>query len=163
MSYKKALNCIRCGACMNTCPIYRRSGGHSYEYVIPGPIGSTLATFRSPKKHKSLSFACTLCGSCTNVCPVKIDLDSQLYTHRQDLRDKNIISTQKKLGMKMGVLLMSNATVFSIVGKIARKIVPILPKSLIYNKMNIWGKQRDIPKMPEKSFKDLYKKGIKDD
>ncbi len=162
-SYKKALNCIRCGACMNTCPIYRRSGGHSYEYVIPGPIGSTLATFRSPKKHKSLSFACTLCGSCTNVCPVKIDLDSQLYTHRQDLRDKNIISTQKKLGMKMGVLLMSNATVFSIVGKIARKIVPILPKSLIYNKMNIWGKQRDIPKMPEKSFKDLYKEGIKDD
>ncbi len=81
---------------MNTCPIYRRSGGHSYDYVIPGPIGSTLGTFRDPKKHKTLSFACTLCGSCSNVCPAKIDLDSQLYTHRQDLREQNIIDTKKK-------------------------------------------------------------------
>jgi L-lactate dehydrogenase complex protein LldF len=162
-AYKKALNCIRCGACMNTCPIYRRSGGHSYEYVIPGPIGSTLATFRDPKKHKTLSFACTLCGSCTNVCPVKIDLDSQLYTHRQDLREQNITSNQKRIGMQAAVWLMSNPKLFNFVGKVLRKTVPLLPKSLIYNKMNIWGKQRDLPKMPEKSFKDLYKEGLKDD
>ncbi len=70
-SYKNALNCIRCGACMNTCPVYRRSGGHSYDYVIPGPIGSTLGSFRNPKIYKTLSFACSLCGSCSNVCPVK--------------------------------------------------------------------------------------------
>ncbi len=162
-SYKKALNCIRCGACMNTCPIYRRSGGHSYEYVIPGPIGSTLSTFRAPKKHKTLSFACTLCGSCTNVCPVKIDLDSQLYTHRQDLREKNIISNQKRIGMQAAVWLMTKPTLFNFVGKVARKIVPKLPKGMIYNKFNIWGKQRDLPNMPEKSFKDLYKEGLKDD
>lgn len=162
-SYKKALNCIRCGACMNTCPIYRRSGGHSYEYVIPGPIGSTLSTFRAPKKHKTLSFACTLCGSCTNVCPVKIDLDSQLYTHRQDLREKNIISSQKKLGMQAAVWLMSKPALFNFAGKAARKIVPMLPKGLIYNKLNVWGKQRDLPNMPKKSFKDLYKEGLKDD
>ncbi len=162
-SYKKALNCIRCGACMNTCPIYRRSGGHSYEYVIPGPIGSTLSTFRDPKKYKTLSFACTLCGSCTNVCPVKIDLDSQLYTHRQDLREKNIISVQKKFSMKAGVWLMSHPKLFNLFGKVVRKIVPLLPKILIYNKFNIWGKQRDLPLMPAKSFKDLYKEGLKDD
>ncbi len=161
-SYKKALNCIRCGACMNTCPIYRRSGGHSYDYVIPGPIGSTLGTFRDPKKHKTLSFACTLCGSCSNVCPAKIDLDSQLYTHRQDLREQNIIDTKKKLSMQMAVWLMSKPTLFNFVGKVARKIVPLLPKSLIYNKFNTWGKQRDLPEMPKKSFKDLYKEGLKD-
>ncbi len=156
-SYQKALNCIRCGACMNTCPIYRRSGGHSYQYVIPGPIGSTLATFRDPKKYKTLSFACSLCGSCSNVCPVKIDLDSQLYTHRQDLREKNIISNQKRIAMQFSVWLMKNPALFNLAGKVARKIVPILPKALIYNKLNIWGRQRDIPDMPSKSFKELYK------
>ncbi len=161
-SYKKALNCIRCGACMNTCPVYRRSGGHSYDYVIPGPIGSTLSTFKEPQKYKTLSFACTLCGSCSNVCPVKIDLDSQLYTHRQDLREKDIISSKKKLSMQVATWLMKNPILFSFVGKIARKVVPILPKSLIYNKFNIWGKQREVPKMPKKSFKELYKEGLKD-
>ncbi len=161
--YQKALNCIRCGACMNTCPIYRRSGGHSYEYVIPGPIGSTLSTFRDPQKHKTLSFACTLCGSCSNVCPVKIDLDAQLYNHRQDLSAKNIIDSKKKFMMKAASWLMSHPRLFDLVGKIARKIVPILPKALIYNNSNVWGKQRDLPTMPKNSFKELYKKGLEDD
>lgn len=162
-SYKKALNCIRCGACMNTCPIYRRSGGHSYDYVIPGPIGSTLSTFRDPKKHKTLSFACTLCGSCTNVCPAKIDLDSQLYTHRQDLREKDIISNTKKLSMQIAVWLISKPKLFNFAGKVARKIVPLLPKGLLYNKFNIWGEGRDLPNFPKKSFKELYKEGLKND
>ncbi len=162
-SYKKALNCIRCGACMNTCPIYRRSGGHSYEYVIPGPIGSTLSTFRDPKKHKTLSFACTLCGSCSNVCPAKIDLDSQLYTHRQDLREQNIIDTKKKFSMQAAVWLMSKPTLFNLVGKIARKIVPLLPKGLLYNKANVWAEGRDLPKFPKKSFKELYQEGLKNE
>jgi len=162
-SYKKALNCIRCGACMNTCPIYRRSGGHSYGYVIPGPIGSTLATFRDPKKYKTLSFACTLCGSCTNVCPVKIDLDSQLYTHRQDLREKNIISNKKRLSMQAASWIMAKPILFDFIGKVARTVVPLLPKIMIYNRFNVWGKQRDIPKMPKKSFKEIYKEEFSND
>jgi L-lactate dehydrogenase complex protein LldF len=162
-SYQKALNCIRCGACMNTCPVYRRSGGHSYEYVIPGPIGSTLGTFRDAAKNKTLSFACTLCGSCTNVCPVKIDLDSQLYTHRQDLYDKGLIDKKKSRGMKITAWVMQHPMLFDLLGKVARKVVPLLPNSLIYNKLNVWGKTRDMPKMPKKSFKELYKQGELDE
>ncbi len=70
--FRRSLNCIRCGACMNTCPVYRRSGGHSYETTVPGPIGSVLAPALDAEKHASLPFACRLCGSCTDVCPVKI-------------------------------------------------------------------------------------------
>lgn len=162
-SYQKALNCIRCGACMNTCPVYRRSGGHSYEYVIPGPIGSTLGTFKDAAKNKTLSFACTLCGSCTNVCPVKIDLDSQLYTHRQDLGEQGLIDKKKSIAMKATSWVMQHPTLFTILGKVARKVVPLLPDSLIYNKMNVWGKTRDMPKMPKNSFKELYKQGLKDE
>jgi len=156
-TYQKSLNCIRCGACMNTCPIYRRSGGHSYKYVIPGPIGSTLGAFRNPKEHKSLPFACTLCASCTNVCPVKIDLDSQLYAHRQDMAKKHLIDTKKAVAMKITSWVMDHPTIFNLGGKVMRKIIPMLPDSIIYSKGNVWGKQRDIPKMPKNSFKELYK------
>jgi L-lactate dehydrogenase complex protein LldF len=161
--YNKALNCIRCGACMNTCPVYRRSGGHSYGYVIPGPIGSTLGNFKDPKANKTLPFACTLCGSCTNVCPVKIDLDTQLYTHRQDLNTQGLLSKQKTISMKMAAWLMQHPVLFDLFGKAMRKVVPLLPKSVVYNKYNIWGQTRDLPKMPKHSFKELYKKGLSDE
>lgn len=160
---KKALNCIRCGACMNTCPVYRRSGGHSYEYVIPGPIGSILGSKKEPEIHNSLPFACTLCGSCTNVCPVKIDLDSQLYSLRQDLGKANLIDSRKKMAMKITAWLMGKPALLDFAGKMARKIVPKLPKSILYNKSNVWGKQRDLPKMPEKSFKEMFIAGELDD
>ena len=160
---KKALNCIRCGACMNTCPVYRRSGGHSYEYVIPGPIGSILGAKKEPEKHNSLPFACTLCGSCTNVCPVKIDLDSQLYSLRQDLGKANLIDSKKRMAMKATAWLMGKPALFDFAGKMARKIVPKLPNSIIYSKSNVWGKQRDMPKMPEKSFKEMFIAGELDD
>ena len=160
---KRALNCIRCGACMNTCPVYRRSGGHSYEYVIPGPIGSILGSSRAPEKHNSLPFACTLCGSCTNVCPVKIDLDSQLYSLRQDLSDKDLIDAKKKTIMKITAWVMSKPVLFDALGKVARFVVPKLPNSVLYNKYNAWGKQRDLPKFPEKSFKEMFKRGELDE
>lgn len=160
---KKALNCIRCGACMNTCPVYRRSGGHSYEYVIPGPIGSILGSARHPDTHNSLPFACTLCGSCTNICPVKIDLDSQLYSLRQDLGNANLIDSKKKMAMKVTTWLMNKPTLFEMAGKMARFIVPKLPNSILYNKSNVWGKQRELPKMPKKSFKEMFRNGELDD
>jgi L-lactate dehydrogenase complex protein LldF len=68
-SLRGALACIRCGACLNTCPVYRRSGGYSYGWVVPGPIGSVLAPARDPAAHATLPFASTLCGSCDAVCP----------------------------------------------------------------------------------------------
>ena len=78
------LKCIRCGSCMNTCPVYRRSGGYSYSYFIPGPIGINLGMLRSPREHQGNLSACTLCKSCQCVCPVKIDLADQIYAWRQE-------------------------------------------------------------------------------
>ena len=75
----KTLNCIRCGACMNTCPVYRRSGGYSYTYFIPGPIGINLGMAHDPEKYYDNLSACSLCMSCSDVCPVKVDLAEQIY------------------------------------------------------------------------------------
>ena len=83
---------------MNTCPVYRRSGGHSYESTVPGPIGSILAPMREPEKHKTLPFACTLCGSCTDVCPVKIDLHHQLFAMRSVLYPSLAVAIERSLG-----------------------------------------------------------------
>lgn len=160
--YQQSLNCIRCGACMNTCPIYRRSGGHSYGYVIPGPIGSTLGAFRNPTEHKTLPFACTLCSSCSNVCPSKIDLHKQLYAHRQDLAKAKLIDAKKAMAMKTTAWLMQHPMLFNLAGKIARKVVPLIPKSILYCKSNVWGKHRTMPTMPKNSFKELYTKAKKE-
>ena len=115
--FRRSLSCIRCGACMNTCPVYRRSGGHSYESTVPGPIGSILTPLKDPAAHSSLPFACSLCGSCTDVCPVKIDLHHQLLAMRGFLDRKKLLGMSKKLSMKFVSGLLSNTWMFTTAGQ----------------------------------------------
>ena len=99
----KTLNCLRCGACMNTCPVYRRSGGYSYTYFIPGPIGINLGMLKAPLHYYDNVSACSLCHSCQNVCPAKVDLADQIYCWRQQLQRLGVASTPKHVmseGMK---------------------------------------------------------------
>jgi len=156
--YRNALKCIRCGACMNTCPVYRRSGGHSYGSVIPGPIGSILAPHSHMKKYNDLPFASSLCGSCSDVCPVKIDIHDQLYRWRQDLSEKKRISTTKRYTMKMAGKILAGSKMYDFSGKMARWGIKNLPRKLVYNRLNVWGKERELPKVPKESFKQWYKK-----
>ena len=156
--FRRSLNCIRCGACMNTCPVYRRSGGHSYETTVPGPIGSILAPSRDAKTHKSLPFACSLCGSCSDVCPVKIDLHTQLLTWRKEIAVRGLLPWKKRLSMKFARILLGSTWLFSTAGKVGRWLVPKLPRFLVYNGLNPWGKQRELPPMPKESFRELYRK-----
>src|SRR6185369_14150151 len=82
---RRALNCIRCGACLNGCPIYKNIGGHAYGTTYSGPIGSVISPYLNGiDKYKHLSFASSLCGKCTEVCPVKIDLHNLLLLNRKD-------------------------------------------------------------------------------
>ncbi|PCJ61924.1 MAG: iron-sulfur cluster-binding protein [Planctomycetota bacterium] len=155
--FKKSLACIRCGACINTCPIYRRSGGHSYGYVIPGPIGSVLAPHYNMKKHQSLPFASTLCGSCTNVCPVKIDLHHQLLKWREVLTQQGFIKPSKKLMMKLMGIALNSSTLYGIAAFFAKSL-RWMPRFMIYHSLNKWGNQREIPEPAKESFKTAFKK-----
>jgi L-lactate dehydrogenase complex protein LldF len=154
--FRRSLNCIRCGACMNTCPVFRRSGGFSYEATIPGPIGSTLGPSRDLKAHKTLPYACSLCASCTHVCPVKIDLHQQIYFQRQSVVNAGLLDPKKERALNFAAWLFKHPKIFNLAGKIARKVVPLLPDKLLYNKMNVWGKYRQMPQFPKKSFQELY-------
>ncbi|MCA9085414.1 MAG: lactate utilization protein [Planctomycetaceae bacterium] len=155
--FRRSLNCIRCGACMNTCPVYRRSGGHSYQSAVPGPIGSILTPLRTPEKHSSLPFACTLCGSCSDVCPVKIDLHHQLLAMRGFLDRKKLIGFTKKMSMKFLSGLLSSEWLFSRAGTAARTALRWLPRFAVYNPLNDWGKNRELPDPPASSFREQYR------
>ncbi len=156
--FRSSLNCIRCGACMNTCPIYRRSGGHSYNYVIPGPIGAILAPGKDLKKYGDMPFASTLCGSCSDVCPVKIDIHEQLYKWRQIVLKESSGTFIKKVSMKIMGNILANSKKFKQVGKVTRWALRTLPKPIINSKPNIWGRNRDLPSGPKESFEEWYKK-----
>jgi len=156
--FRSSLNCIRCGACMNTCPIYRRSGGHSYKATIPGPIGSILSPGMDLKKHSSLPFASTLCGSCSDVCPVKINIHEQLYQWRQIITKDIKQPTVKATTLKMAGRVLANSKLYGFLGKSARFMLKHLPKFIINSKLNTWGKARDLPKVEHDNFEDWYKK-----
>ncbi len=154
----QTLKCIRCGACMNTCPVYRRSGGYSYTYFIPGPIGINLGMLKSPEEYSDNVSACSLCYSCNNVCPAKIDLADQIYKWRQDLDALHKADKMKKLmsaGMKF---LFIHPSLFTNGLKFA-PFVNHLPRFLLYNSLNEWGKDRELPEFASESFTDLWKKG----
>ncbi|VAX36822.1 Predicted L-lactate dehydrogenase, Iron-sulfur cluster-binding subunit YkgF [hydrothermal vent metagenome] len=156
--FRRSLNCIRCGACLNTCPVYRRSGGHSYNATIPGPIGSILAPYQDAKKHASLPFACSLCGSCTDVCPVKIDLHSELLVMRKTVARQGGLSFSKRLSMKAVSFVLRHRWLYNLAGGAARFALPLLPRFLIYNRLNKWGKQRELPDAPASSFRSQFRK-----
>ncbi|MBC3787128.1 lactate utilization protein B [Spirosoma utsteinense] len=158
--FRNSLKCIRCGACMNTCPVYRRSGGHSYHSAISGPIGSILAPNLDMKKHADLPFASTLCGSCTNVCPVKIDIHQQLYKWRQVLMQEGEATTAKTVSMQAMNTVLSNHGLYAVSGRIGRTLMRWFP-GLVNNKLNPWYKHRNMPEAPKESFGDWYAKNRK--
>jgi L-lactate dehydrogenase complex protein LldF len=158
--FRNSLKCIRCGACMNTCPVYRRSGGHSYHNAISGPIGAILAPNLDMEKYADLPFASTLCGSCSNVCPVKIDIHQQLYKWRQVIVQNGYAPAGKKAAMKLMSLTLSSPTAYHMGGKAGRFVMKYAP-FVVNNKLNPWYKQRDMPEPPKESFGEWYAKNRK--
>ena len=157
----RALKCIRCGACLNTCPVYRRSGGHSYGYTIPGPIGSILTPRVDLKQYSDLPFASSLCGSCTDVCPVKIEIHEQLYQWRQEVNEQHQLPGKKKLGLRFMGRILARPRLYRKSGKFARNAIRIAPRFLVYNRLNPWGRSRDLPAPPRQSFQEWYSENRK--
>ncbi|MFY0255848.1 lactate utilization protein B [Chitinophaga sp. 30R24] len=155
--FRNSLKCIRCGACMNTCPVYRRSGGHSYHTAVAGPIGAILAPNLDMKDYADLPFASTLCGSCSNVCPVKIDIHQQLYKWRQVLVKEGYTAPAKTASMKVMNSVLSAPGAYKVAGKMGRWVMRAFP-GMVNNRFNPWYKQREMPAPPMQSFSEWYKK-----
>ncbi len=154
----QTLKCIRCGACMNTCPVYRRSGGYSYTYFIPGPIGINLGMLKNSRKYADNASACSLCCSCDNVCPAKVNLSEQIYLWRQGLDSIGRADPIKKylsVGMKY---LFDSPAMYGTALKFA-PLANYLPKFVTNVKLNGWAYGHDMPVFPHESFQSMWKKG----
>ena len=159
-----SLKCIRCGACMNTCPVYRRSGGLSYESTYSGPIGLILSPTFDLKKYSELPFHSTLCGSCTEVCPVKIDISDQIYKWRQVVYKAGYMSKLRVASFKAAGEVFAHPKLFRAAENIGEKVLPIIPDFLIYSKLNPWTNKedREMIKLSETTFREWYLKNRKE-
>jgi len=148
---RQGLYCIRCGACLNACPVYKNIGGHTYDTPYSGPIGSIITPhLAGMDKFKHLSYASSLCGKCTEVCPVKIDIHKMLLLNRRDAVDKGLVTKKESWGWaiwKKGMLSRKLEDFFS--GKTKNFLLKKLFKKT-------WGHFREMPTIAEKSFTQLW-------
>ncbi len=156
-AFRDALACIRCGACLNTCPVYRRSGGHSYGSTIPGPIGSVLEPGRDPVAHLELPYACSLCGSCSEICPVRIPLHHQLLAWRGELVAQGHHSRWRHWGLRLIGRLFAWPRAYRLLGRTGRALTHRLPAARLEALFAAWTRQRALPPIPTASFRELYR------
>jgi L-lactate dehydrogenase complex protein LldF len=151
-----SLKCIRCGACMNTCPVYRRSGGLSYGATYSGPIGVIIDPTFNLRKFSSLPFASTLNGSCTNVCPVKINIHEQIYKWRQIIAERHQLSFVKQEAMQLAGKVLGSPKLYRAAIEATGAGIDYLPRFMMYRRLNAWGRQREVPAAPQQTFRQWY-------
>ena len=152
-----SLKCIRCGACMNTCPVYRRSGGLAYGATYSGPIGVILDPTFDESKYSELPFHSTLCGSCSEVCPVKIDISTQIFKWRRVMAQKGYLPLAKRVSFKVAGQVFGHPDEYRALTTMAQPAIEHAPDFLLYNEsLNPWGRDREMPKIAKQSFHDWY-------
>jgi L-lactate dehydrogenase complex protein LldF len=146
-----ALKCIRCGACLNACPIYKNVGGYTYNTTYSGPIGSVISPyFNGFDRYNHLSFACTVCGACTEVCPVKIPLHELLLLNRKNSVEMDLGTLKWDFGMKMYEFAFKNRKILDVVnGNVKNSLLNLNPKVL--------GSKKNKPTFAKESFSKLKK------
>ena len=156
---RDALHCIRCGACLNVCPIYRNIGGHSYATTYQGPIGSVITPhLRGLMDWKHLSYASSLCGACTETCPVKIDLHHHLLHNR-----RNAVTQRPDPAEQFAFRAFAFLTRFpGLINWLARLSRPLMPlanaaRSILPPPVKGWVASRDLPPIAAKSFRDYWR------
>ncbi|MFF0772590.1 lactate utilization protein B [Nonomuraea wenchangensis] len=154
---RQALRCIRCSACLNVCPVYERAGGHAYGSVYPGPIGAILTPQlrgMGSELDASLPYASSLCGACYDVCPVAIDIPEVLV----DLRAKAPHAAAEKAGMKVAGWILDDHRRLAAAQRLASKVRGLVPKKRLPGPLSAWTDTRDVPEIPEESFRDWWER-----
>jgi len=163
---RQALRCIRCGMCLNVCPVYRRAGGWAYGWVYPGPIGSIITPHLvGLDKAGALPFASSLCGACSEVCPVKIDIPHQLVhlRHRAVGEPSPMNSATERLTWRLWAWAMSGPKRYRLamwavrLGVRLTKLLPWHP-----GKLGAWTRGRELPKVPGPAFRNWWRRNHSD-
>jgi L-lactate dehydrogenase complex protein LldF len=161
--FRQVLQCIRCAACINVCPVYRHVGGHSYGSIYPGPIGAVLTPLLGGyDDYKELPYASSLCAACTDACPVKIPLHELLLKHRQVIVEKEGRAPMaEKLAMKMFGMGASSAALYKLGSKIAPAAMSPFTSGERITKgvgpLKNWTDIREFPAPSKERFRDWFK------
>jgi len=156
---RDSLHCIRCGACLNVCPIYRNVGGHTYGTTYPGPIGGVITpNLRGLQDWKHLSYASSLCGACTEACPVTIDLAHHLLQNRRNA-SRQKPSLWQKIAFRLFAPVANWRVLWSLLtklGRLGQKLHPLVLGKPI-DPAYVWTKTRDLPPIAKQSFKEWWR------
>jgi L-lactate dehydrogenase complex protein LldF len=167
---RESLYCIRCGACLNHCPVYRKIGGHSFPWVYSGPIGAIITPqFMGIQHEPSLPFASSLCGACAEVCPVKIDIPKVLLDLRAEVKQaeqRGGTNRLERLAFKMWAWVMCHPRIYEMAAKVAAGVAPSedgkwlrsAPALMNLPPVRAWLSQRDLPPAPARSFRELWRR-----
>ncbi len=165
---RQSLYCIRCGACLNHCPVYRKIGGHSYPWIYSGPIGAILTPqFLGVTHEPGLPFASSLCGACAEVCPVKIDIPKILLELRSEVKkseEREGASRLERLAFRVWAWVMRHPRLYEMAGVAAAALGPSADgggwvRKVPFNvgPLRAWLSQRDLPPSPPKSFRQMWR------
>jgi L-lactate dehydrogenase complex protein LldF len=161
---REVLHCIRCGACLNICPVYRHIGGHTYGTTYPGPIGSVLTPHLRGREFEHLSYATSLCGACTTVCPVKIDLHHHLLHNRRDFMRAGHGKASERLQFRLWRAAMLNPKLYALGGWLTRKglrtIYGLGLSGSILDPLRSWNRKRATLPVGKQSFREQWRKGL---
>ncbi|ALJ01356.1 LutB/LldF family L-lactate oxidation iron-sulfur protein [Rufibacter tibetensis] len=150
---REALNCIRCGACLNVCPVYKNIGGHTYETTYSGPIGSVITPhLAGMEENKHLSYASSLCGACTSVCPVKINLHNLLLINRKQSVEEGLVDKNEKLAFRFWAKGMQNRRLLNFAPASVKNFV------LGHVQKETWSKRREPLVAAPLSFNEMWRK-----
>lgn len=157
-----SLKCIRCGACMNTCPVYRRSGGLSYGATYSGPIGIILDPTFDMDMYSELPFHSSLCGSCTEVCPVHINISDQILEWRKVMMENKKTPFGRRMAFAAADTILGSAKNFQKMEKTAYNMLHVLPNFILKNStLDPWVEDRELPDVQKETFRDWYLKNRK--
>jgi L-lactate dehydrogenase complex protein LldF len=159
---RDVLHCIRCGACLNACPVYRNVGGHTYATTYQGPIGSVLTPhLRGLDEFQHLSQASSLCGACTEACPVKIDLHHHLLHNRRNAVERAHRLWRERIAFKLWRWSMMSASRFGFLGAVGRRALrfwyALGLEGTPFDPLRAWTKDRAAPTIPTASFRTRWK------
>ncbi|MDQ3659327.1 MAG: LutB/LldF family L-lactate oxidation iron-sulfur protein [Actinomycetota bacterium] len=165
--FEEALYCIRCGACLNVCPVYRQTGGHTYGSTYSGPIGAVITPLlKGDKEAKDLPHASSLCGACSEACPVGIPLHDLLLKLRNRQVNEGLAGKGQSVAFKGFENTMRSPALYKISGKAGRVAQKVVEKDgairPLPGPLSGWTNTRDLPPLAPKSFRELWKKGLKD-
>jgi len=167
---RESLYCIRCGACLNHCPVYRKIGGHSFPWVYSGPIGAILTPqFLGVNHEPGLPFASSLCGACAEVCPVKIDIPKILLELRSEVKEaeqRQGANRLERMAFRIWAWVMRHPRIYELAGMAAASLAPAtdggawvrsVTSAIQPAPLRAWLSQRDLPPSPPKSFRQMWR------